>query len=598
MLVRVPAARLGTGAALVLLVPALALAQNFTRIDTGDPFTGPTDSRSVNWADIDGDGDLDLFVSNAGPGGQPNELYRNDAGTLTAIVGDPVTMDGLRDVGAAFGDVDNDGDPDLYSSSWYGQVNGQWQNQGDGSFVRVTTGPQVTTGTHTEDVAWVDVDNDGDLDLFVANAGNDAASAEDDILYLNDGAGNLTAIAGDPLVTDGLLSRHGAFADYDDDGDLDVFVAMEAGQDNRLYRNLLTETGSLAFEIVTTAGSLTSDGGQSFSASWGDFDNDDDLDLIVGNMDAEENFLYVNQLTETGTATFVRILDQDPATQRGYTVGTTWADWDNDGDLDLLLANAFAMSPNRPRKNFLYRNDGGVLLRMNDSPVATDEGWTFGASWADWDEDGDLDLFTARCYANSEVNALYRNEAQLDGRHWLGVRCAGTVSNRSAVGAVVRVTATIRGQIVSQRRDVASSDGYSSGNFDQHFGLDDATTVSEIEVTWPSGIVQTLTNVPADQRLTITEPLSTGALEPGLGESWLRATPNPFRDSVRFAGLDLGESELQIVDVAGRSVRSLAGPEWDGRDEGGREVAPGVYFVRARAREDGTSSVTPIVRLR
>jgi hypothetical protein len=595
-----------------LLVAGPASAQDFTKITTGDPFSIENDSRSANWIDIDGDGDLDLFVSNSGPaGGQRNELYRNDAGALTAILGVPAVLDTLRDVGATWGDHDDDGDPDVYCTSWWGQRNGQWNNQGGGTFAEVTAGPQVTTPTHSEDACWVDADLDGDLDLFVANAGQGAASAEDNVLYVNQGGSVFAALPAGPWIEEGRLSRHGAWGDYDNDGDPDLFVANEAGQDNLLYRNLQVETGSLSFEEMTTAGSLTSDGGQSFSASWGDWDNDGDLDLVVGNFDAENNFLYRNELFETGSPTFTRILDQHPATNRGYTVSTTWADWDNDGDLDLLLTNGFATSPNRTRTNFLYRNDGGFLARMTGSPVSTDEGWTYGAAWGDWDEDGDLDLFTARCFVGAEANVLYRNEAQATGHHWLGVRCVGTVSNRSGIGARVRVKASIGGHPVWQMREVSGSDGYASQNLDQHFGLGDATVVDSVVVRWPSGTVQVLGGVAVDQRLEVTEPAGTTGV--GLGPAvapapafQLGVVPNPFRAStmltVRLARS--GPVDVRIHDAGGRLVREIRSTaptdehriEWDGRDRDGHPTAPGVYFARARTGSDGTTAT--LVRLR
>lgn len=586
-----------------------AAAQDFTSISLGPATATANDSRSVNWIDYDGDGDLDLFVSNAGAG-QPNQLFRNDAGTFVAIAGDPIVSDNLRDVGASWADADNDGDLDAYATSWFGQDNGLWYNDGDGTFTEDTTSAVVLTSSHTESCNWVDFDADGDLDLFLANAGQNAGSAEDNDLFRND-AGTFVALTTGPVVQDGLLSRHGAWGDYDDDGDLDLFVVNEAGQNNRLYRNRLVENNIPFFEEVTTAGPLTSDGGQSFGASWGDIDNDGDLDLAVANFDAENNFLYLNQLTETGTATFVAVTDQDFVLNRGYGISTSFADWDNDGDLDLMMTNAFATLPNRTRKNFLYRNDGGVLVRQTDtSDLGMDEGWCYGAAWADYDDDGDLDVFTARCFVGGEANTMYRNNAEGLGNHWLRLCLTGTDSNPQGIGARLRALATIDGTPTWQRRDVESSHSYCGQNLEQHFGFGDATVVDSLEIRWPSGTVQVLTNVAVDQKLLITEP--SGATDVGLSEAAtgveLAARPNPFRASttIQWQQPEAATVAVSVHDVTGRVVRRFAPARaaaggqqlvWDGNDAAGLPTAPGVYFVRM-IDQDSVVGAARVTRLR
>ncbi len=432
-------------APLFLLILALTLfsaewagAQELSRIISGAPVDAISSSRAINWVDTDGDGDLDLYVTNGGSPGEHNEYYRNDGGTFWRDEGIAIALDGLRADGSSWGDYDNDGDPDLFVVSWYGELNALYENLGGGSFASVGTGPPVTTGTYSEGCAWVDYDADGDLDLYVSNSGS--GDFQDNLLYRNDGGGVFAEITTGPVVNDGATSRGPCWADYDNDGDVDLFVANESGENNSLYRNELVETGGASFSSLL-AGAITSDGGDSWSGSWGDYDNDGDFDMVVANQSGEVNFLYRNELAETGEPQFSRILDQDPAIDGGWLAGTHWADWDNDGDLDLMMTSGWALVPTRLRKCIYYRNDNGVLNRDISSAASADRAWSYGASWGDYDADGDLDLYTANWNGTGEANYFYRNEANASGNLWLTVGCEGSASNRSGKFRVRTATA-------------------------------------------------------------------------------------------------------------------------------------------------------------
>jgi hypothetical protein len=455
----------------------------------------------------------------------------------------------------------------------------------------------------------VDHDADGDLDLYVANSGNGTAGTADNLFYRNDGGGAFAPIAGEPLVGEGATSRQASWADYDNDGDVDMFLANEGGENNRLFRNLLAETGTATFEDLDLA-PVTTDGGESWSGSWGDFDNDGDLDLVVANWGNTNNFLYRNELVETGTATFVSITDQRPAQNTGWTTSSAWGDWDNDADLDLLLTNGRGAGTVR-LKNYFYRNDGGVLNRDRSSVAEQDSSFSYGAAWGDYDGDGDLDLAVANWFGSAEANYLYRNEAQANGNHWLRIRCTGVASNRSGIGCRITVTATVGGSPVTQIREISGSDGYCSQTLEAHFGLADATQAETVAVRWPNGAVQVLNAVAADQVLEIVESAEVGVAEPSRGAAWARlgpAVPNPFRGatSLEWATLRAGDARLVVVDAAGRRVRSLAGGPagrgthravWDGADDAGRPVAGGVYFVRLEA-EGQRAATSKVVRVR
>ncbi|MGH7453435.1 MAG: FG-GAP repeat domain-containing protein, partial [bacterium] len=207
-------------------------AQTFTKIVAGAIVNDGSNSTGASWADYDGDGFLDLFVANGNLTPQNDLLYRNNRnGTFTQITGGNIVTDGGSSMGGAWGDYDNDGDADLFVANRQGENNFLYRNEGSGAFVKITTGNIVTDGGNSNSSSWVDLDNDGDLDLYVINF------SEADFLYRNDGNGTFTRITTGPPVTDISFSITGVWADYDNDGDLDLFISNGGNQNNFLYRN-------------------------------------------------------------------------------------------------------------------------------------------------------------------------------------------------------------------------------------------------------------------------------------------------------------------------------------------------------------------------
>jgi hypothetical protein len=193
-------------------------------------------------------------------------------------------------------------------------------------------------------------------------------------------------------------------------------------------------------------------------------------------------------------------------------VGCAWGDYDNDGWLDLFVANLGPLDPISrvsiaPEDNFLYHNNGdGTFTKITSGSLVHDLGYSTGCAWADYDNDGFLDLFVSNGWGTkSENNFLYRNNGNTN--NWINVRLVGTVSNRSAIGAKVRVEATIAGSTLWQMREISGGSNYGSQNdMRANFGLGDATNVETLRIEWPSGTVQELHAVAAKQFLTIAEP--------------------------------------------------------------------------------------------
>jgi enediyne biosynthesis protein E4 len=231
----------------------------------------------------------------------------------------------------------------------------------------------------------------------------------------------------------------------------------------------------------------------SVCAAWGDCDNDGYLDLFVS-VFGGNNLLYRNNRDST----FTKITTGHIVTDGGNSVGCTWGDYDNDGNLDLFVSNASG------QRNLLYRNNGdGTFAKMTIGNIVTDVGDSIGCTWGDYDNDGFLDLFVAN--RSGQNNFLYHNDG--NSNHWLRVKCVGTVSNRAAIGAKVRIKASIAGIERWQLRQISGGDGENnSDSLMAQLGLGDATVVDAVRVEWPSGVVQEFEKTAANQTLIITEP--------------------------------------------------------------------------------------------
>jgi hypothetical protein len=474
----------------------------FSLATSGAAVTDAASTGGVSWVDYDGDGDLDLFVTNGydvsapEPTPQANRLYRNEGnGVLEIVDAGPVTADEGYSSGHTWGDYDNDGDPDLFVANQQDQTNFLYRNDGGGSFTRILEGDVATDGGHSYAAAWVDVDRDGALDLFVANGGLSHTGAN--FLYRNRGNDRFEKITEGAIVTEQAGSCGIAWGDYDNDGDADLFVANHgfnpAINNNALYRN----DGAWTFTRVTDI-AVVEDHQASSTANWMDYDNDGDLDLYVGNLYGVANLLYRND----GTGNLEAVTGVPIAVDGGYSQATTWEDFDNDGDLDLLIAN-WGSAPD------LYLNDeSGHLERARAGDVGRLIDYAATVASGDFDADGDVDVYLGNWPNNpgpGEPNRLFVNQGT-EG-NWLQVELSGTKSNRGGIGARVTVVADIEGVSRTQIREVGSQTGFrSQSSRVQHFGLAEATIVAEVTVAWPSGERSRIEDVKSNQRVTITEP--------------------------------------------------------------------------------------------
>lgn len=353
------------------------------------------------WGDYDGDNDLDLYVTNWGSGVGPtvaiNRLYENNNGTFTDVANAKGVSDGAfrNSVDAHWVDFDNDGDLDLYVVEFDAQDQ-LYQNNGNGTFSNVTgrSGVNVISQGDEQAAAWGDYNKDGNIDLYVCKA------RFRNTLYHNNGDGTFSEISATADVQDTHDSQDATWGDYDNDGHLDLYV-VNREQNNTLYKN----TGNGFFEEVACALSIdNTDVGK--SATWIDFDNDNDLDLFIANVGA--NALYQNN----GGNQFTNIATTDMKSISGAWVSWAgvWGDYDQDGDLDLFVANG-ADSPNGQISPLLQNDGAGTFTNATTaSGISTTPNSAIFANTADFDGDGDLDIYVVHSRLPSfNANQLYRN---------------------------------------------------------------------------------------------------------------------------------------------------------------------------------------------
>jgi len=494
------------------LVVSVTLDTTFLKI-TSDPIVtnaipGQKGSIGGTWADFNNDGYPDLLAFNGLDGfGSVPFLYSNKMdGTFANLISSAPAAIKAQSFSACWGDYDNDGKPDLYLANTTGFSAGApnllFHNDGNGLFHQITTGSLVTDNAPTLGAVWVDYDQDGFLDLFVTTY--DSSANSHCFLYRNNGNGTFSSISSSVLVTDLGSATGCAWGDYDNDGKIDLFVCGGRGSvpaPNRLYHN----NGDGTFTRVTTAGSIVTDQGVCKTCAWGDYDNDGFLDLFVSNAaSGVGNFLYHNNRDGTFTRITSDIVVNDPGNN---IVCGAWGDYDNDGFLDLFVTDEGISTITPTVVNRLYHNNGnGTFTKITTGSPANEYSDCFGCCFIDYDNDGFLDLFAAR--GDNRGSFLYHNNLPATGNSnaWLTVKLVGTVSNRSAIGAKVRVKATTGGTDTWQLRQITGGGGDGGHNeLWANFGLGDATNADMIRVEWPSGIAEEFQYVAAKQILTITD---------------------------------------------------------------------------------------------
>ncbi len=441
------------------------------------------------WADVDGDGDLDLYVTDSVGS---NRLLLYEAGAFRpAPNAGAVVLPHRQSGGAVFADYDNDGWPDLYVLNR--GPNALFHNDGGAGFTEVAAAAGVDHGGQGETAAWADFDGDGFLDLYVVNWQWDVAAdpRSADVLYRNNGDGTFADwTAALEAVPDRIMGPGfaAAWLDYDNDGDPDLYAVNDKLWGNLLWRNDGPGCGLWCFTDVSLAAGAHRPA-YSMGVAVGDYDADLDLDLYYSS--GREQVLLQNQ-TSQGSPTFVEVSVAAGVSPAAIGWGNVFADLDNDGFLDLYLAASSG-------PNHLFRNDGdGTFTDVSAGSGADDSGKTLGVAAGDYDRDGWVDLVIGNW--GSGYRVLRNQAARGAGNQWLSVRLVGGGPvARDAIGARVVVT-TPSG---SRMQEVKSGSSLGSGNaLDLHFGLA-GHAAADLKVVWPDGTAARLDDVAAGQHLVI-----------------------------------------------------------------------------------------------
>ena len=522
----------------ILLIITVLLSSSSVFAQT-DPFSSPIildadtlENQAVAFGDYNDDGWVDLYITrgNSDDGtSYTNLFFTNQSGTFVKETsGDPATVDSTSG-GATWGDYNNDGYLDLYvanaqngASPPFGTATPK-QNHlfmgGPGGLTLATdAGAIIDSVEDSRHVGWGDYNNDGFIDMFVDNGrvGGFGPLKGRNSFYRNNGNGTFTQIdVGNLVSDDNAYKTFGSgfgWADYNNDGYPDIFNGGGGGPNNRLWKN--NGDGSGFTEVLSAIFQDSNYPTSTLGVSWGDFDNDGDMDIFLANMiDGDNvgyNYLYENLTTAQKDSFHIIRGNTDIDTTFDYSMGTVWEDFDNDGDLDLFVANngnawfdisRFYINSGYPNYNLTPISS---VVETLDPGDGTQRGYARGAAAADIDNDGDVDLVVAR----HGKPLLYMNNG--NSNNYVFIKLTGNGNtNYSAIGAKVYVVANIpeQGGVVKQFREVSAVTGGGGQNdMRQHFGLGSATDIDSIIIKWPaSGVTDIYTNIAVNQYLSYTE---------------------------------------------------------------------------------------------
>jgi len=472
--------------------------------------------------DYDNDRFLDLYLTGGEKG---DKLYHNNGdGTFTDVssFAGISSFDSVWTMGAATGDIDNDGFREIFITTWDGYPNIILKNNGDGTFTDIATAAGITDTALSIAPTFGDVNNDGFTDIYVANyVDQDNSNPQNgfdytcyaNYLYVNNGDETFTDLAATYGVADTGCGLATAFTNYDHEADIDLFIANDFGEwvrPNTLFRNDLPGTG---FTDVSLSSGMN-DSIYGMGIAIGDYDEDGDFDYYVTNLG--RNVLRNNN----GNGTFTDLTDTAGVTNTftdstlfAVGWGTAFFDYDNDSYLDLIVANghipadsAIANSTDNP--NVLFKNNGnGTFSDVSDAQGFNDTTRGRGLALGDFDNDGDLDIVVG--VVNSDSSSLnptliYKN-LQVTGNNWVSFSMQGTTSNRDGFGAQITVYAGGRSFI---REIDGGSSHLSHSSSLAHFGLGSIASIDSVVILWPDSNLDGIGPISVNQFYHVIEDSS------------------------------------------------------------------------------------------
>ncbi len=520
---------------------SLAIAQGgWTKISSGPiaSFSTPGIYKGAAWVDFNNDGFIDLFA-------MPNLLFKNDGtGNFTKMNYSNINPNPLQfPGGCSWGDINNDGYIDFITAQSPSEI---YINNGSDSFINYTAQMPGLLNYASWGCALADINNDSKLDLLYVHAnGFHSGAGKPCKLYIQDiDSFSFKAITNYDFTNTTAPYTVPYFADYDLDGDVDLFIASgpggSAGPDFH-YKNMWKENGTHTFEKMTTEPwAAQNQDGQCYNFI--DYDLDGDLDVCLTNYAGASTRFYKNN----GNNSYQSITT--PFTTSSQKLSNSWADFDNDGDEDVFISRDNGVLS-------YYRNNGdGSFNALITMAVPASNSCVISG---DYDNDGDLDVFV---HGTDNAKSLWRNDTLAANRNWVNYNFKGVMSNKSAIGTIIKLKTTMKGKSVWQTRMISAQNSFQGQNdLRVHFGLNDATVVERIEILWPSGLREYYENKSVNVFENIIEGNGTFlSINNNKKTSLVKVYPNPSKGIVNIEPLtNLKTFQLSIIDFNGRLILDI-----------------------------------------
>lgn len=508
----------------------------------------------ITFFDYDNDGWDDVTIASAQ--GDPVRFFKNINGFFVEQTLN-ITQNNWRNKQINWVDIDNDGDNDLFITSDTSS-NRLYKNLGNMILEDITVASGMLTDVLlTYGASWGDYNKDGYLDVFISNR----STTIPNVLYKNNGDNTFTIVNPEAgIINTGMLSFCSAFFDYNNDGHQDLYVANDKIENaNTLYEN--NGDGTFTDVSAVSGTDITID---AMSVTIDDFDADGWMDIYVTNDIVGNVFLRNN-----GDGTFTDIAQSTHTTFNSVGWGAVFLDADNDRDLDLYVSAEHNGSISGYLSSALYVNNNDGTFSINNAAVPGDLAISYSNAIGDTDNDGYPEIVVNNI--NHDNIFLWKNNT-INGNNWLKVKLEGTQSNKNGIGSLIEIN--VNGE--KQYRYTLCGEGYLSQNSaTEFFGLGDGSVVDYIKVKWLSGVEDIIFNVNANQQLHIVEG-STLSLEEELSNT-VKIYPNPVKNNLNIKA-NSSILEIVIYDVVGKEIFRLS-PNTLESSTNLSSLNHGVYFI-------------------
>lgn len=494
----------------------------------------------VSFADFDNDGWDDITY--ASENGVDLYFFKNTNGVFNLV-----TFNGISNTSKAkqviWVDYDNDGDKDFFVTAIEGK-NAFYSNDGEMNFTDISSTIGIfQTDLFTYGASFGDIDNDGDLDLFISNR-----SPEDhNYLYRNDSGIYVDITGTSGISLEGQLSFCSIFFDYDKDGLQDIYVSNDKEENiNRLYKNL----GDGVFQDVSESSNAGVDV-SAMSTTLGDFNNDGWFDIYITNTPfSQVSSIQGNVLLKNnGDGTFTNVATETGTSFDSVGWGSVFLDADNDGLLDIYVSSSENGNGSLISSAFYHQQDDETFIIPQDIGFNTDLRESYTNAIGDINNDGKPEIVVGN---DTDNNFLWQNNT-INENNWLKVRLEGVVSNKDGIGNTIEIN--VDGQ--SQYRYTLAGEGYLSQNsFYEFFGTGLSNLIDYVKVTWTStGVTETFNNIEANQSITIKEGIGILNDNDYIVEDLLSIYPNPSDDGVfKLSTKNNVSNTLKVYDLSGRLI--------------------------------------------